>query len=222
MSQLSHFFLRAARPEDYEIIYIDASSKFASSTCIPAVRNALISKALEFRNVEWLLQINPSMGIDPSVPIQLIESAEDRDIKILSPLVFQLRNNLPVPVMGKHRLGSTFNWTEATGIIEADYIGADCLLAHHSVFEKIDPPWFENKLDRTGLLKMKADAYFCEKVLEAGFQPCIDANIIVDNYQKVPLKDYALAIDLALKSDSAEEFLDQFSEAGFVNKERGA
>ena len=59
---------------------------------------------------------------------------------------------------------------------EVDWTGSHCFLVHRSVFEAINPPWFENHSNvRWG---SGSDRIFFEKVKAAGFQPRVDYSVV--------------------------------------------
>lgn len=54
----------------------------------------------------------------------------------------------------------------AGSLIEADALGAGCLLIKREVLEKVPRPWFRNHYGTAG----GEDMYFCDRVKEAGFE----------------------------------------------------
>jgi len=59
---------------------------------------------------------------------------------------------------------------------EVDWTGSHCFLVHRSVYEAIEPPWFENHSNvRFG---SGSDRIFFEKVKAAGFQPRVDYSVV--------------------------------------------
>ena len=86
-------------------------------------------------------------------PSDVIQRLLARNLDIVSGLYF-LRSPPICPVMMRRVEGQGGQWiTEfAPGqLVEADYVGAGCLLIRTDVFRKMRPPWFEWLTDRMDL-----------------------------------------------------------------------
>ncbi len=65
-------------------------------------------------------------------------------------------------------------------LLEADGIGAGCLLIHRRVFEAMEPPYFQCNPDTL----IGEDFYFCRKAQAAGFKIYVDPGLICGHKQK--------------------------------------
>lgn len=202
--ELSHLFWRCELPEGYKPVYLGSKS-----TDIATSRNALVRSVMNDDRIEWLLQIDSDMGVDPSVPRRLVEVAEENDIRILSALTFVVKNGIPRPLLGTASEDEvTLNWIDKAGLIETS-VGTGCLLTHRSVFEELDPPYFMQKYseESPGIREEAEDYMFSKKAKEAGISSYVTADVVVDHHKTVSLQKYTNALSYAISCEDEEEFL---------------
>jgi hypothetical protein len=60
-------------------------------------------------------------------------------------------------------------------LLKVDATGAHCLLVHRSVFETVEPPWFESHAEKP---RVGEDFYFCRKLGAADIPVCVDLSVV--------------------------------------------
>lgn len=141
---------------------------------IAAKRNLIIRKFLD-ADAEWVLFVDSDQAPEPGTAMHLLEVGEN----IVSGLIFQ-RVPPHAPCSGQMDDDGQARPLEAISpatkpVVEVDWTGCGCLLVRRSVFEALEPPWFEHTEPGAG-----EDIYFCKKAREAGF------TIYVDTRRDVP------------------------------------
>jgi hypothetical protein len=74
-------------------------------------------------------------------------------------------------------------------LIKVDGLGTGMLLIHRDVLKTIEPPWFQFKYDKDGLIELSEDYYFCEKAKKAGFELFVDPNCVAGHAKYIDLYD---------------------------------
>lgn len=130
---------------------------------------------------EYLFFLDDDVIPPPDAIYRLIRHNKD----IISGLYY--RRQLPVyPVMMREVEGKGPQWiTDAKlgDMVEADLVGAGCLLIKRKVLEVMNPPWFEWKCDPFRFPKLaltdrcSEDYDFCRKARALGFKLFVDTSV---------------------------------------------
>ncbi len=162
----------------YRRLQIPAGGKeiFLAGMPFDHARNVGCESALE-NGYQWLFFLDDDV-IPPDNVIQLLMN---RQLDIVSGLYYR-RHVGTEPVMLRRVQGGRQYITDFTPgqVVEADYVGAGCLLIHRRVLEKMQWPWFEWLCDRKDLKepeRISEDYAFCEKVQKYGFKIHVDTGI---------------------------------------------
>jgi len=162
-------------------------SLFTTSKGTPwdLARNEIVKSAQEHK-VEWLFFLDTDVLIPPDTIPRLLS----HNAPIVSG-VYYTRAPPIEPCVWKEVLPSgkqpiQYNPGE---IIQADFVGAGCLLIHMSVFDHIKKPYFEWTLgfeDPDDLTKGRSEDFeFCKKVRERGYKILVDTSVqcrhMIDN-----------------------------------------
>jgi len=129
----------------------------------------------------WLFFLDDDIVCPPDTVLRLMAHKKD----IISGLYFR-RSPPLAPVMMKldGEKASFITQFQPGEIVEADFVGAGCLLIHRRVLEKVKYPWFDWRVDRKDLKGNKRcseDFAFCESAREAGFKIYVDTSIQCDH-----------------------------------------
>lgn len=153
---------------------------FLSGMPYDHARNSACEKILEF-NFTWLLFIDDDVVPPPDVYARLVAHGKD----IISGLYFRRSEPTSMPVMLRKGSGPTDRPAFITDfkpgdVIEADMVGAGCLLIHRRVIEKMKANWFEWKVDQKQLPEIERtseDFTFCTSAKAMGFNIYVDTSI---------------------------------------------
>lgn len=159
-------------------LQINLPSVFTTSrgTPIDMARNEIVRSAQE-HEVEWLFFLDT----DVICPPDTIQRLMAHNLPIVSGLYYTRAPPIE-PAVWKEVDGGKQAIPFTPGqMVEADFIGAGCLLIHMSVFDHIDKPYFEWTLsfeDPNDHGKGKSeDFYWCKKVRERGYKIYVDTSV---------------------------------------------
>jgi hypothetical protein len=119
-----------------------------------------------------------SDAVPPENAIEMLMS-HGFDKKIVSGLCFEIKvdiDGIPkkVPMaLRKVKDGYKIIDKELKGLIEVDAAGTICVIIHRSVFQNVEPPWFEG---------IAEDFHFYEKAKKMGFSIYVDCNCTVKHW----------------------------------------
>lgn len=139
-------------------------------------RNSACEKVLE-HNFTWLFFLDDDVIPPSDVFSKLVSRGKD----IISGLYFRRAEPI-MPVMLRHtserpQFITDFNLGD---VIEADLVGAGCLLIHRRVIEKMKSNWFEWRVDhkhRPDIERTSEDFTFCTMAKEMGFKVYVDTSV---------------------------------------------
>lgn len=123
---------------------------------------------------EWLFFLDD----DVIVPSDTVHRLIRYKLPIVSGLYYRRHEGLQ-PVMQKLGTGWITNF-QIGSMVEADLVGAGCLLIHRSVLEKVPKPWFDWRCDREDLpenQRLSEDFAFCLNAKNQQFQIFVDTSI---------------------------------------------
>lgn len=161
-------------------------------------RNDLVWQFLDNDDAEWLLQVDRDAILHPDTLKRLLSW----DRKAIAALAF-MRGVPPLPTIwswernsrGTRRIAAeeTAEWIieheiqthreflveprPDDALVRVPQTGAHCLLCHRSVFEAVEPPWFEFFEDRH-YGNSGEDANFCKKLREADIPLYVDRSVV--------------------------------------------
>lgn len=126
---------------------------------------------------KWLFFLDD----DVIPPDNVIDQLARHNLDIVSGLYYRRHTGLE-PVMLRNVQGGRQYITDFQPgqMVEADYVGAGCLLIHRRVLEKIPYPWFDWRCDRKDLKegeRVSEDYAFCESARKHGFKITVDTSI---------------------------------------------
>jgi GT2 family glycosyltransferase len=126
---------------------------------------------------KWLFFLDD----DVIPPDNVIEHLASKNLDIVSGLYHRRHPGLE-PVMLRNVEGGRQYITDYQPgqMVEADYVGAGCLLIHRRVLEKIEYPWFDWRCDRKDLKepqRISEDYAFCDKARANGFKIVVDTSV---------------------------------------------
>jgi hypothetical protein len=139
-------------------------------------RNTACQQALE-RGFSWLFFADD----DVCMPADTIERLISHGLDIVSGLYYR-RNEPIMPVMlkeGNPKPSFIIDFTPGQ-LVEADLVGAGCLLIHTRVLRAMKKPWFEWLLDREDIpegARCSEDFAFARKAKSLGFKIFVDTAI---------------------------------------------
>jgi len=119
------------------------------------------------------------MDTDMTFPPDTIKKLMDHNKDIVSGLYFE--RYAPYRPMVRKRLDDGYSLADYTqgGLIEVDALGTGCMLINLAVFDKLEKPYFEYRLTKSGIKEtfLSEDIVFCERVRETGIQIFCDTTI---------------------------------------------
>lgn len=183
-------------------LYVPGGWKFLRGDPGPTdwARNDLVYQFLDNDDGEWLLQVDRDATLHPRTIERLMSWGKPavgalafmRGVPPLPTVWTEFRENERTNQYGldvegtlewltKHNITSNgaFMLKDAPpdSLIEVKVTGMHCFLAHRSVFEAIEPPWYEYPADRTKGNRGE-DTNFCIKARKAGVKLYVDRSII--------------------------------------------
>lgn len=146
-------------------------------------RNAACQTALQ-HNFTWLFFLDDDVIAPPDAIPKLMSRGQD----IISGLYFRRAEpiNMPVMLMDTKPKPSFITGFQPGSMIEADMVGAGCLLIHRRVLERVPPPKFEWTIDYDGIHnairtdesdRASEDFTFCRKCKRLGFKIAVDTSV---------------------------------------------
>lgn len=149
-------------------------------------RNSACQQALS-QGYTWLFFLDDDVIPPPDAVLKLMSRGRD----IISGLYYR-RSEPILPVMMRDTRPKTSFITDFKPgeIVDADLVGAGCLLIHRRVLERIPPPKFEWLVDHDGIHqsislpeeeRCSEDFAFCRKARRHGFSICVDTSVSCDH-----------------------------------------
>lgn len=138
-------------------------------------RNEIVNKALEVK-ADYLLFIDSDMVFDDDALLRLL----DLNRNIVSGLCVSKQPPFHPVAKRKNENGK---YAVVDGLAEGrfysdlDGVGAAFMLVNTDVFHKVEAPWFA--MPPYGKEVLGEDFYFCQKAIDADFQICCDASLII-------------------------------------------
>lgn len=157
---------------------INVPSVFTCSRGTPwdMARNEIV-RAAQTNQVEWLFFLDTDVVIPPDTIARLMA----HNLPIVSGVYFTRSPPLEPTVWKEVKGGKQAIPFQVGQMIEADFIGAGCLLIHMSVFDKITKPYFEWTLsfeDPNDFSKGRSEDFeWCKKVRDRGYKILVDTSI---------------------------------------------
>lgn len=139
-------------------------------------RNEIV-KSAQASGVEWLFFLDTDVVAPPDTIIRLM----NHNLPIVSGVYFTRAPPLEPAVWREVLGGKQAIQFQLGQMIEADFIGAGCLLIHMSVFDHIEKPYFDWTLsfkDFNDFTKGTSEDFdWCKKVRTRGYHVMVDTSI---------------------------------------------
>lgn len=123
---------------------------------------------------QWLFFLDD----DVIPPSDAIRRLMNWNFPIISGLYYRRHDGLQ-PVMQRGATGWITDFQIGT-LVEADVVGAGCLLIHRSVLETLKKPWFDWRCDREDLpanQRLSEDFSFCANAKAVGLKIFVDTSV---------------------------------------------
>lgn len=139
-------------------------------------RNTAVERMMEM-GFRWLFFLDDDVIPPPDVIPRLKAHGQD----IVSGIYWRRQPPL-LPVMLRETPQGAMHIAEwqPGALIEADLVGAGCLLIHRRVLERMPKPWFEWTLDRDdrpAKERASEDFEWCRKAKRLGFKVSVDTSV---------------------------------------------
>lgn len=133
------------------------------------VRNAIASYALN-ANAKYIWMVDDDV-LPPQFAVQrLLHAMQNRPEVMACGGIYYSKQDVPAPVVfADDGTGPFYNWKPGEVFEVPGFIGTGCLLIRTEVFQRLETPWFET-IDTAGKDKVTDDAFFCRKVIAAGYK----------------------------------------------------
>ena len=139
-----------------------------SKSCdIVGARTHIVKKAFELKGTHVLF-VDYDMFFPPDSITRLLKA--DKDIVGAS---YNYRKE-PVQSTAIAKEGE-----DTTKLFKCEALGAGLLLVKTSVFEKIEPPWFNFGRDKDGKMCVGEDVWFVHTAKDVGYDTWVDPTILV-------------------------------------------
>lgn len=140
-------------------------SAFCSGAVISENRNTITKAAID-TGADWVLYLDDDHILQPDTLTRLLKADKD----VIS--AHYIRRQPPFgPVILDELSNGNFMWkqlsSEDHGIIQADAVGAGCLLVRRNVLKALEPPYWT--LGQINPASWGDDMDFCRRVRKAGF-----------------------------------------------------
>lgn len=135
------------------------------SSLITIARNNLVKRALDY-GADYALFLDSDMIFSPKTLLRLMSHKKD-----VVGATYRKRV-APFDLLGRLKDGAT----EASGVVEAEYLPTGCMLIDAKVLKTLSWPWFFETYDEVGFSTPYAgeDINFCRKARAAGFTLWMD------------------------------------------------
>lgn len=164
-------------------VQLPAASAIVTKSGMPFdhARNTACEDALQ-HGFQWLFFLDDDVVPPPDVYARL--ARHDKDI--VSGLYYRRAEPIAPVMMAYDSEGQAqwiTQWSPPNSLIEADLVGAGCLLIHRRVLEQMPKPWFEWQLGRDDLQhKLSEDFAFCRRAKkDFGFSIHVDTSVACEH-----------------------------------------
>lgn len=162
-------------------LQINVPAIFTSSRGCPIdmSRNEVVRSALE-NKCDWVFFLDTDVICPPDTITRLLA----HNLPIVSGVYYTRAPPLEPAVWREIQPNGkqAIQFQPGQGLIEADFIGAGCLLIHTSVFKNIESPYFKWTLSfedpKNPMVGRSEDFEWCKKVRSRGYKVFVDTSII--------------------------------------------
>lgn len=156
-----------------------ASAVDATGKQVDVVRNALVAYALQ-ANARYIWMVDDDV-LPPNYAVQkLMHALNTHPEAMACGGIYYSKQIVPTPIVFEDNgSGSYYGWKQGEVFEVPGFIGTGCLLIRMEAFEKIQAPWFkvEDFPD-----KVTEDAYFCRKIIKAGYKILGHGGVLCGHY----------------------------------------
>jgi len=148
-------------------------------------RNTIVDIAQQ-QGCDYLMFLDTDQTFPPDTIFKLLKHQKD----ICSGLYFE-RYAPYRPVIRKSHPSGGYSLADYTqgDLIEVDATGGGCLLINMEVFERLEKPYFDYRIEKSGIKEtfFSEDLVFCEKVRAAGYKIHVDTTVrcghLINDYE---------------------------------------
>jgi hypothetical protein len=154
-------------------------------------RNTIVKEFLE-TNCKYLWWIDDDIVPPPDTLERLMRTLEiSKDIHAIGAVCFSMKSEpgqyFPYPPTLRMNADGEYEVYYGEGVDLVDATGGACVLVRREVYEAIERP-YEFKYHADGTLALTCDFYVWQKAKEAGFNLCVDFDILCDHNRTCSLK----------------------------------
>lgn len=156
-----------------------ASAVDATGKQVHTVRNALAHYCLKSKaKLLWMVDDDV---LPPQWAVQKLLDAMQKDPKAMCAAgIYYSKNFVPTPVVFEDNgSGSFTKWKKGEVFEVPGFIGTGCMLVNTEIFNLVPEPWFDT-LEFPD--KVTDDAYFCRKVIKAGYKILGHGGVLCGHY----------------------------------------
>lgn len=161
---------------------------------IDEARTYMVRGAMEL-SAPYICMVDDDVEIPYGTWRQLIQTMKQADEKVMVVAgIYPARSDPPDPIVYQtNGHGAFWKWKRGDIFEVKSCIGTGCMLIKTEVFQHISEPWFKtvDEADR----QVTDDAWFCDKVLDAGFKILADANVLCAHWDYATNKRFELPED---------------------------
>ena len=173
-------------PTDINPCFVPVRSTKKNPIPIDAARNYIAEGALDL-GAPYVWFIDDDVQVPFLAARYLLSALKQADDKVMAiGGIYPSRQNPPEPIVYKgNGVGCFWKW-KAGQVFDCTLVGTGCMLIKTEVFKHLEKPWFR-KVD-SDLAKITDDAWFCDKVVSAGFKILAHGGVLCnhwDNEQEV-------------------------------------
>jgi hypothetical protein len=180
-------------PTDMNPCFVPVRSTKEHPIPIANARNYIVEGALDLE-APYIWFIDDDVQV-PFLAARYLLSALKQapdDVMVMGG-IYPCRQNPPEPIVYQgNGVGAFWKW-KAGSIFDCTLIGTGCMMIKAEVFKHLPKPWF--KTVDSDLAKITDDAWFCDKVLDAGFRIQAHGGVICHHWDNEHGICYSLPAD---------------------------
>ena len=160
-----------------------------------AEARAYIVKGAQELKAPYVAMVDDDVEIPFGTWRQLMQTMKQADDKVMVVAgIYPARSDPPDPIVYQQNgHGAFWKWKRGDIFEVNACIGTGCMLIKTEVFNHIPEPWFRTVDEED--CQITDDAWFCDRVLDAGFKILADTNVICAHWDNALQKRYELPDD---------------------------
>jgi len=183
---------------------------------VDAAREYIVKGARELKS-PYVLMVDDDVEVPIGAFRQLLQTMKqaDDDVMVVAG-IYPSRSNPPEPIVYQQNgHGAFWKWKRNSIFEVKSCIGTGCMFIKMEVFDHISEPWFKtvDEEDR----QITDDAWFCDKVIDAGFKILADAHVICAHWDMATQRRFELPDDSYPMIPSGKEEIFKDLPDGWMN-----